>query len=74
MHRRRSTIFLKEGSSVKVSARALIIRLPILGSAAQCGINPQCISQAFVKSQKRFTDWPASLKNWITMASRLGLG
>src|SRR5262249_22184226 len=35
---------LKEGSSVSVSALALIIRLPILGSAAQCGIKPQCMS------------------------------
>src|SRR5262245_40176634 len=35
---------LKEGSSVSVSALALIIRLPIEGSAAQCGIKPQCIS------------------------------
>src|SRR5678816_3165881 len=44
MQRRRSTSRLKEGSSVNVSALALIIRLPIEGSAAQCGINPQCIS------------------------------
>src|SRR5262249_48388017 len=35
---------LKEGSSVSVSARALIIRLPIEGSAAQCGIKPQYMS------------------------------
>src|SRR5262249_23854632 len=35
---------LKEGSSVSVSARALIILLPIEGSAAQCGIKPQCMS------------------------------
>src|SRR5215475_16027963 len=35
---------LKEGSSVSVSALALIIRLPILGSAAQRGINPHCMS------------------------------
>src|SRR5262245_24690696 len=35
---------LKEVSSVSVSALALIIRLPIEGSAVQCGINPQCIS------------------------------
>jgi hypothetical protein len=35
---------LKEGSSVSVSALALIIRLPILGSAAQCGIKPQYMS------------------------------
>src|SRR5262245_10426098 len=35
---------LKEGSSVSVSALALIIRLPIEGSAAQWGINPQCMS------------------------------
>src|SRR5262249_3739129 len=33
-----------EGSSVNVSARALIIRLPMERSAAQCGINPQCMS------------------------------
>src|SRR5262249_57554989 len=39
-----STRSLKDGSSVSVSARALIIRLPIEGSAVQCGINPQCIS------------------------------
>jgi len=44
MQRRRSTRGLKEGSSVSVSARALIIRLPIEGSAAQCGINPHCMS------------------------------
>jgi hypothetical protein len=44
MQRRRSTRSLKEGRSVNVSARAFIIRLPILGSAAQCGINPQCMS------------------------------
>jgi hypothetical protein len=31
-------------SSVKVSALALIVRLPILGSAAQCGIKPHCMS------------------------------
>src|SRR5262245_42596674 len=35
---------LKEGSSVSVSARAFIVRLPIDGSAAQCGIKPQCMS------------------------------
>src|SRR5215510_11998070 len=35
---------LKEGSSVSVSALALIVLLPIEGSAAQCGINPQCMS------------------------------
>src|SRR5262245_23329787 len=35
---------LKEGSSVSVSALALIILLPIEGSAAQCGIKPQCMS------------------------------
>jgi len=44
MQRRRSTRSLKEGSSVKVSALAFIIRLPMVGSAAQCGINPQCMS------------------------------
>src|SRR5262245_9709080 len=44
MQRRRSTGSLKEGSSVSVSALALIIRLPIEGSAAQCGINPHCMS------------------------------
>src|SRR6266436_2059090 len=44
MQRRRSTRGLKEGSSVSVSALAFIIRLPIEGSAAQDGINPQCIS------------------------------
>src|SRR5262245_53639954 len=44
MHRRRSTRSLNEGNSVSVSARALIIRLLILGSVAQCGINPQCMS------------------------------
>ena len=44
MQRRRSTRGLKEDSSVNVSPMAFIIRLPILGSAAQCGINPQCIS------------------------------
>src|SRR4030095_11368433 len=41
MQRRRSTRGLKEGSSVSVSALAFIIRLPIEGSAAQCGISPQ---------------------------------
>src|SRR5262245_52211060 len=35
---------LKEGSSVSVSALAFIVQLPIEGSAAQCGINPQCMS------------------------------
>jgi len=35
---------LKEGGSVSVSARVFIIRLPIEGSAAQFGINPQCMS------------------------------
>src|SRR5262245_23545624 len=44
MQRHPLTRDLKEGSSVNVSARAFIIRLPILGSAAQCGINPQCMS------------------------------
>src|SRR5882724_13421884 len=44
MQRYRSTRSLKDGSSVSVSALAFIIRLPIEGSAAQCGINPQCIS------------------------------
>src|SRR4030095_15165294 len=44
MQRRRSTRSLKEGSSVSVSALAFIIRLPMEGSAAQCGINPQCMS------------------------------
>src|SRR5262249_5871566 len=44
MQRRRSTICLKEGNSVSVSALAFIIRLPIEGSAAQFGINPQCIT------------------------------
>src|SRR5262245_7339256 len=44
MQRPRLTRDLKERSSVSVSARALIIRLPMDGSAAQCGINPQCIS------------------------------
>src|SRR6266481_4625355 len=44
MQRRRSTRGLKEGSSVNVSALAFIIRLPIEGSAAQDGINPQCMS------------------------------
>ena len=44
MQRRRSTRGLKEGSSVNVSALAFIIRLPMVGSAAQCGINPQCMS------------------------------
>src|SRR4029453_19620041 len=34
MHRRRSTRGLKEGNFVSVSARALIIRLPMEGSAA----------------------------------------
>jgi hypothetical protein len=44
MQRHRVTRDLKEGSSVSVSALAFIMRLPIEGSAAQCGINPQCIS------------------------------
>src|SRR5262245_944808 len=44
MQRRRSTRCLKEGNSVSVSALAFIIRLPIEGSAAQFGINPQCIT------------------------------
>src|SRR5262249_19219371 len=44
MQRGRSTRSLKDGSSVSVSTRAFIMRLPIEGSAAQCGINPQCIS------------------------------
>src|SRR4029434_8039034 len=42
--RHRSTCSLKEGSSVNVSARAFIIRLPMEGSAAQDGINPQCMT------------------------------
>src|SRR5215831_18105892 len=48
MQRHRCTSSLKEGSSVSVSARALIILLPIDGSAAQCGINPHCMSPALV--------------------------
>src|SRR5262245_38329097 len=44
MQRHPLTRDLKEGSSVSVSARALIIRLPMEGSAAQCGINPHCMS------------------------------
>jgi hypothetical protein len=48
MQRRRSTRGLTEGSSVSVSARALIIRLPLEGSAAQCGINPQMHEPALV--------------------------
>ena len=34
--------FYADGEPLK--ALAFIIRLPIEGSAAQCGINPQCIS------------------------------
>jgi len=45
MQRHRCTRSLKEGSSVSVSAHAFIIRLPIEGSAAQCGISPQCMSR-----------------------------
>ena len=41
MQRHRVTRDLKEGSSVNVSALAFIIRLPMEGSSAQCGINPQ---------------------------------
>src|SRR5262245_22948999 len=39
---------LKKGSSVSVSARAVIIRLPVDRSAAQCGLNPHCMSPALV--------------------------
>src|SRR5262245_2531430 len=35
---------LKEGSSVNVSALALIIRFPMEGSVAQCAIKPQYMS------------------------------
>jgi hypothetical protein len=33
-----------QGGSVRVSAGAFIIRLPMEGSAAQFGINPHCMS------------------------------
>src|SRR5262245_14405617 len=44
MQRRRSTRSLKEGSSVGVSALALIIRLPTLACAAQFGTSSHCMS------------------------------
>src|SRR5512144_2244367 len=44
MHRRFLTSSLKAGFSVSDSARALIIRFPIVGPLAHDGINPHCIS------------------------------
>ena len=60
MQRRREKGTRKEFFWATVSARALIIRLPILGSLAQNGTSPQCSAsrlRAPSRSRTAYTVW-----------------
>ena len=59
-----------------VSARALIIRLPILGSLAQNGTSPQCrVSRARAPARSRtaYTVWVGATL-WLGARARSGGG